>query len=377
MAGNEKSSFVVVANRLPVDRVTESDDEEEWRTAPGGLVSALESVLRKQDGSWIGWPGADLDGYRPFEVDGLQLQPIPLSEAEVELYYEGMSNGTLWPLYHDLVAKPSFHREWWDAYVAVNRRFAEAAAEKAKRDATVWVHDYQLQLGARACCARCGPTCASASSCTSPFRLRSCSGSCPGGTRSSAACSAPTWSASNGPAVPRTSPDWSAAAWATRPTAIASSWTATGWSRPARIHLRRRRPAGVTGATRTAVAKRATELREELGDPRHVLLGVDRLDYTKGIRQRLRAFGELIVDGQTSVGARQSSSRWRRRVENGSRSTSRFATTSNGGSGGSTVSSAGSAGRRSTTCMPPSHGKKWSRCFAPRTSWSLRPSPTA
>ena len=98
MAHNSKSSFVVVANRLPVDRVAEPDGGSEWRTAPGGLVTALEPVLRKREGVWIGWPGSPLDDYEPFEVDGLRIRPVELSQEEVELYYEGMSNATLWPL---------------------------------------------------------------------------------------------------------------------------------------------------------------------------------------------------------------------------------------------------------------------------------------
>ena len=76
----------------------------------------------------------------------MQLVPVHLSAKEVEEFYEGFSNGTLWPLYHDVVAKPEFHREWWDAYVTVNRRFAERAAAVAAKGATVWVQDYQLQL---------------------------------------------------------------------------------------------------------------------------------------------------------------------------------------------------------------------------------------
>ena len=77
----------------------------------------------------------------------MTLDPIALSAQEIERFYEGFSNATLWPLYHDLVAKPEFHREWWDSYVAVNQRFAERAAERGgAEDATVWVQDYQLQL---------------------------------------------------------------------------------------------------------------------------------------------------------------------------------------------------------------------------------------
>ena len=81
-----------------------------------------------------------------FEADGLHLVGLGLSETEVRHFYEGFCNATLWPLYHDVIAPPQFHRRWWEAYVTVNRRFAQAAAEQAAPGATVWVHDYQLQL---------------------------------------------------------------------------------------------------------------------------------------------------------------------------------------------------------------------------------------
>ena len=117
-----------------------------WRRSPGGLVTAIEPVMRANDGAWIGWPGGTESDIEPLVEDGLSLVPIPLSSDEVEEYYEGFSNATLWPLYHDVVAKPEFHREWWDSYLRVNRRFAEEAAEVAAEGATVWVQDYQLQL---------------------------------------------------------------------------------------------------------------------------------------------------------------------------------------------------------------------------------------
>jgi trehalose 6-phosphate synthase len=74
------------------------------------------------------------------------VHPVPLSAREVEEYYEGFSNGTLWPIYHDVIVPATFHRQWWNTYRTVNRRFAEAVAEVAAPGATVWVHDYQLQL---------------------------------------------------------------------------------------------------------------------------------------------------------------------------------------------------------------------------------------
>ncbi|WP_181642686.1 alpha,alpha-trehalose-phosphate synthase (UDP-forming), partial [Nocardioides massiliensis] len=141
-----KADLVIVANRLPVDRVVEPDGTVGWRRSPGGLVAAIEPVMRANEGAWIGWPGSAETEIEPFVEDGMSLVPVALTAQEVEEFYEGFSNATLWPLYHDVVAKPEFHREWWDAYVTVNRRFAERAAEVAADGATVWVHDYQMQL---------------------------------------------------------------------------------------------------------------------------------------------------------------------------------------------------------------------------------------
>ena len=137
-----KADLVILANRLPVDRVRdESGAPTGWRASPGGLVSALEPVLRAKNGIWLGWPGGTEQELDPFEIDGLRLVPLSMTEIEIERHYEGFSNGTLWPLYHDVVAKPAFHREWWETYEQVNRRFAEAAAKAANKGGTVWVHE--------------------------------------------------------------------------------------------------------------------------------------------------------------------------------------------------------------------------------------------
>src|SRR6202000_3293705 len=148
------SDFVVVANRLPVDLERLPDGTTTWKRSPGGLVTALEPLLRRRSGAWVGWPGvvsgqvddeADVDD-EPIAQDDLQLYPVQLSADDVAQYYEGFSNATLWPLYHDVIVKPIFHREWWDRYVEVNRRFSEATSRAAAHGATVWVQDYQLQL---------------------------------------------------------------------------------------------------------------------------------------------------------------------------------------------------------------------------------------
>ncbi|WP_307828447.1 trehalose-6-phosphate synthase [Antrihabitans sp. YC2-6] len=140
------SDFVVVANRLPVDLETLPDGSTRWKRSPGGLVTALEPILRSNKGAWVGWPGVPDANPDPIIQDGVELHSVPLSAREIEDYYEGFSNATLWPLYHDVIVKPVYDREWWTAYVAVNRKFTEATADVAAQGATVWIQDYQLQL---------------------------------------------------------------------------------------------------------------------------------------------------------------------------------------------------------------------------------------
>ena len=125
--------FVVVASRLPVDRIEGPDGRLEWQPSPGGLVTALEPVMREAAGAWIGWSGDAGPAPGAFQADGLHLVGLALSETEVRHFYEGFCNATLWPLYHDVIASPQFHRRWWEAYVTVNRRFAQAAAEQIGR----------------------------------------------------------------------------------------------------------------------------------------------------------------------------------------------------------------------------------------------------
>ncbi len=296
----KKAELVIVANRLPVDRVTDDDGSVSWRKSPGGLVTAIEPVMRDNDGAWIGWSGGTESDLEPFDDDGMHLVPVPLSAEEVEQFYEGFSNATLWPLYHDVVAKPEFHRAWWDSYVRVNRRFAERAAEVAAEGATVWVHDYQIQL-VPAMLRELRPDLRIGFFLHIPFP--------------------PTELFQQLP-------------WRRQILEGLLGADVVGFQRPGAaqnfVRLVRQRVGHKTHRDRiylpegrvvqagsfpisidTAaldelarsepVAQRAKEIREQLGNPRTVLLGVDRLDYTKGIFSRLRAFGELLEDGDLSV----------------------------------------------------------------------------
>jgi trehalose 6-phosphate synthase len=136
--------LVVVANRLPVRRGPTG-----WHTSSGGLVTALRPVIEEAGGAWIGWDD-DPEGVPP-RIDGLDcdLHPLELTRAQVQGHYHGFSNRTIWPLFHDLVAEPVIDRRWWETYEAVNHRFADAARAVIDAHASpplLWVHDYHLML---------------------------------------------------------------------------------------------------------------------------------------------------------------------------------------------------------------------------------------
>src|ERR1700749_2340566 len=113
-----ESDFVVVANRLPIDMERLPDGSTTWKRSPGGLGTALEPLLRRRQGAWVGWPGIVDADEEPIEAEDLRLHPVRLSADDVAEYYEGFSNATLWALYHDLIVKPSYRPERRDPYVA-------------------------------------------------------------------------------------------------------------------------------------------------------------------------------------------------------------------------------------------------------------------
>jgi trehalose 6-phosphate synthase len=143
--------LIVVSNRLPVVLRRTSGG---WRLKPGsgGLVSALAPVLSHRGGLWIGWPGLAVEPGgdweelldRGFRERGYELVPVVLTDEEVDGFYRGFSNSVLWPLFHDLTASCDFDPAFWYAYVEVNDRFARRVAEHTASDDFIWVQDYQL-----------------------------------------------------------------------------------------------------------------------------------------------------------------------------------------------------------------------------------------
>jgi trehalose 6-phosphate synthase len=290
----------VVANRLPVDRVVRSDGSTEWRQSPGGLVSALVPVMQENQGAWIGWPGSAGDDLEPFEDDGISLVPVAMSPQEYEEFYEGFSNATLWPLYHDVVAKPEFHREWWDAYVTVNQRFAQAAADAAAKGATVWVQDYQLQL-VPAMLRQLRPDLRIGFFLHIPFPPAELFSQLPwrrqileGLLGADLVGFQLAGAAQNFIRLVRQRVGHKTH----RDTVyLPDGNTVTAKAFPISIDAR----AFEELAQSASVQARAKQIRDDLGNPQKIFLGVDRLDYTKGIYARLRAYSELIVDGHFSV----------------------------------------------------------------------------
>jgi len=297
--------LVVVANRLPVDETVLPDGSVSWSRSPGGLVSALHPVLRDRHGMWIGWAGGiNSTPYVP-DTDGIRMRSVPLSDGDYEQYYEGYANSTLWPLYHDAVETPAFHRRWWEAYQRVNRRFAQTTAEQAERNAIVWIQDYHLQL-VPAMLRGMRPDVRIGFFMHIPFPpaelfmqlprraelLRGMLGAdlvgfqtAVGAENFARLCGRLLGTASTG-----------SAAAGTGEVSFDGRVVRTG-AFPISIDVKEMEDLG----RNPDVIRRAKEIRADLGDPAKLILGVDRLDYTKGIEHRLKAYRELLVDGTIKV----------------------------------------------------------------------------
>src|SRR5690349_403392 len=257
-------SFVVVASRLPVDRVEGPDGRTEWQRSPGGLVTALEPVMREAGGAWIGWSGDAGPAPGAFEADGLHLVGLGLSETEVRQFYEGFCNATLWPLYHDVISAPQLHlvprmlrEQRGDVRIGFFNHIPfpgyEIFAQLPWRRQVV-----EGLLGADLL----------------GFQRRA------DATNFGRACRRAVGLATRGSTIRVSEPGGSREVQAA---AFPISIDAKGLGEIAR---------------RDEVRKRSAQICDALGEPGLVLLGVDRLDYTKGILHRLRAYGELVAAGR-------------------------------------------------------------------------------
>ncbi|RAI90051.1 bifunctional alpha,alpha-trehalose-phosphate synthase (UDP-forming)/trehalose-phosphatase [Algoriphagus yeomjeoni] len=144
------SKTIIVSNRLPIS-LRHRNGRFEFKPSAGGLATGLGSIYKEGENIWIGWPGNTVDDPEQraeiiLELHDLKMAPVFLSKEDVEEFYEGFSNETLWPAFHYFTQYMVYNPEHWDAYVRVNQKFCDAILKKAGPDDTIWIHDYQLLL---------------------------------------------------------------------------------------------------------------------------------------------------------------------------------------------------------------------------------------
>ncbi|HEY8784273.1 MAG TPA: bifunctional alpha,alpha-trehalose-phosphate synthase (UDP-forming)/trehalose-phosphatase [Mucilaginibacter sp.] len=145
------SKTIIVSNRLPV-KVSKNEDEYTLSPSEGGLATGLGSIYKSENNTWIGWPGLEITGREDRDtvtamLDKENLQPVFLSQEEINEYYEGFCNDVLWPVFHYYASTYAYYKKSnWNYYKAVNEKFKEAILKAAKPGDTIWIHDYQLLL---------------------------------------------------------------------------------------------------------------------------------------------------------------------------------------------------------------------------------------
>jgi trehalose 6-phosphate synthase/phosphatase len=140
-------ALIAVSNRLPITLRRGTRGPERVRSS-GGLVAAFDPLLRERRGLWIGWPGRDLaegetltDPGDPYEIEA-----VSIPRGDLRGYYNGFSNATLWPLFHTLPGRSTFESSDWEAYQRVNKRFAQVTAGRVEKHDMVLINDYHLML---------------------------------------------------------------------------------------------------------------------------------------------------------------------------------------------------------------------------------------
>jgi len=142
---------IIVSNRLPV-KITQTNGEYQLSPSEGGLATGLGSIYKQNNNVWIGWPGIEVEGDEDkstvtAKLKEISLLPVFLSQQEISEYYEGFSNEVLWPVFHYYAsAYGNYQQSNWDFYKEVNQKFCDGVLKVAKPGDTIWIHDYQLLL---------------------------------------------------------------------------------------------------------------------------------------------------------------------------------------------------------------------------------------
>ncbi len=147
------SKMIIVSNRLPIT-VKRQKTRFDYSWSIGGLATGLRSYHARSDSIWVGWPGIANGDISKKQKAMMQQEfnnkyrciTVSLSREEIEQYYNGFCNRTIWPLFHYFPAKTEYNAETWQAYQAMNRKFFDAVEPLIQTGDTVWIHDYQLML---------------------------------------------------------------------------------------------------------------------------------------------------------------------------------------------------------------------------------------
>lgn len=146
------SRLLLVSNRLPFTVKLDQRGDVSLTPSVGGLATGMRSLLEKGLATWVGWPGISEEaaGDSRAKVDSALRQrsivPVWLTSDEVEGYYEGFCNSIVWPLFHYFIERARFNPSYWDSYVEVNEKFAEVVVSAYRKGDVIWVHDYHLML---------------------------------------------------------------------------------------------------------------------------------------------------------------------------------------------------------------------------------------
>src|SRR5215217_2772604 len=146
---NGAPRIINVSNRLPV-KISPNDQNISYQMSEGGLATGLSSIFKQYDNIWLGWPGAVVDDNNKTAVTNdlkeQNLYPVFLTEKEIQDYYEGFCNETIWPLFHYFINYSGYNPQSFECYKSVNEKFAGEILKFAKKDDIIWIHDYQLML---------------------------------------------------------------------------------------------------------------------------------------------------------------------------------------------------------------------------------------
>ena len=143
---------IIVSNRLPI-QISKVENSYKFIATSGGLATGMKSIHEHENSLWVGWPGIgideiDNDAWAPLEKSLVKnnYAPVSLNKQEVDNFYYGLANKCLWPLFHYFIEFSIFNKSHWQSYVDVNQKFANRVLENISKGDTVWIHDYQLLL---------------------------------------------------------------------------------------------------------------------------------------------------------------------------------------------------------------------------------------